>query len=138
MNNNTSLGKASLWISVAGLIMPVSLAVLAVTNEQKRLELDVLREWPYVLSGALFLILELVALGCGIAARHTVVGKRGLAISALAWFLLTSILSSFGGTPLPSLILSVVVFLLFAMTLLWRLLPAGSDAGPHGKPEKPA
>jgi hypothetical protein len=122
MHNNTSLGKASLWISIAGVVFPVTLAVLVITSHQHRLDIERLGQWSYALCGVLFVILELLALGCGIAARSTVAGKRGLAISAFAWILLSSVLTAFGGTPLPSFILSVVLFLLFLVTLFWRLL----------------
>ena len=122
------LAKASLWTSIAGLVSPVSLTVLAITSDQHRLDIERLREWPYALCGVLFVTLELVALGCGIAARHTVTGKRGLALSAFAWYLLASTLFAFGGTVLPSLVLSFAMLLLYSMTLLWRL--PRSDAGP--------
>jgi hypothetical protein len=133
MNNSSSLGEASLWISSAGIVVLVSLAILAVVtfnpaNTQRGLDFERLRQWPYLLCGAIFVILELVGLGCGFAARDTLAGKRGLAVSALVWFLVASFLSSFGGSPLPSLILAVAVFVLFTLTLLRRLLPVGHNA----------
>jgi hypothetical protein len=125
------LAKASLWTAIAGLVFPVGLAVLVITSDQHRLDMERLGEWPYALCGVLFVILELVALGCGLAARCTATGRVGLGLSALAWCLLASTLSAFGGTPLPVLILSFTMLLLYSMTLLWRLLSARpSDAGP--------
>jgi hypothetical protein len=125
------LAKASLWTAIAGLVFPVSLVVLAITNDQHRLDMQRLGDWPYVLCSVLFLILEVVALGCGLAARGTVTGRRGLGLAALAWHLLAFILFAFGGTLLPMLILTFGMLLLYSITLLWQLLSARpSAAGP--------
>jgi hypothetical protein len=131
VSNNASFAKASLWTAIAGLVFPVSLAVLVITSDQHRLDIARLREWPYALCGVLFLILELIALGCGIAARWTVTGKRGLGLSALAWHLLAVTLFAFGGTVAPVMVLTFGILLLYSIALLWRLLSArSSDAGP--------
>jgi hypothetical protein len=122
------LAKASVWTAIAGLAFPVSLVVLATTSEQHRLDIGRLGEWPYVLCSLLFVILELVALGCGLAARGTVTGKRGLGLVALAWHLLASTLFAFGGTLLPVLILTFGMLLLYSIALLWRLLSARPSA----------
>jgi hypothetical protein len=125
------LAKVSLWTAIAGLFFPVSLVVLSIMSDQHRLDIAQLGEWPYSLCGVLFVILELVALGCGLAARYTMTGKRGLGLSALGWNLFAVTLFAFGGTPLPMVILSFTMLLLYLMTLLWRLLPSrSSDAGP--------
>jgi len=129
--NLNNLAKASLWTSLVGLVFPLSLVVLAITSDQHQLDLERLRQWPYALCGILFVILELVALGCGIAARYTRIGRIGLAILVLGLILLTSILALFGGMFLPSLILQFGLLITYTMTLLWRLFfVRPSNAGP--------
>jgi len=129
--NLTKLAKVSLWTSIAGLVFPVSLVILLITSAQHRLDMERLREWPYALCGVLFVLLESVALGCGIAARRTVSGKRRLALSAFGSHLLASTLCAFWETPIPVLVLPCGMLLLYSMTLLWRLLFARpSGAGP--------
>jgi hypothetical protein len=88
----TSLGKASLWTSILGVVLPIGLAIL--------------RPGTGELCLLLLMMLELIALGCGIAARRTAAGKGGLVIS---------------GILLP---LSIAVFLLFDA---WT----GRDASSH-------
>jgi hypothetical protein len=107
-SDNATLGKASLWTSIIGIVLPVSLAVLVAVflkppNEQQRLEYERLREWANLLCAVLFVILELVALGCGIAARRTATGKIGL-------------------------IVAVVVLLLFSFAILLKTLPKRKPA----------
>lgn len=89
-NDGGSLGKASLWISIAGLIVPVCLAILLAIwvlafVPQSRLgpsyENSVLILAGAALCIVLFVVLELIALGFGIAARRTERGKVGLEIS---------------------------------------------------------
>ena len=73
-NDNLSLGKASLWSSIIGIGLPVCLYVLVI----------IFFSYEGLAYGAcqlLFVILQLVALGCGIAARQTPNGRAGLAIS---------------------------------------------------------
>ena len=78
-NDNPSLGKASLWSAIIGVGLPGSLAVLVVIFLKTKEEQAV----GYAISGLLFGILEMVALGCGIAARRTATGKAGLVISGM-------------------------------------------------------
>jgi hypothetical protein len=85
-NDNISLGKASLWTSIVGIVLPVCLAVLVAIF----LNRPVLGQDPgvaYSLCGLLFVMLELIALGCGIAARRTATGKAGLVIGLSALLL---------------------------------------------------
>jgi hypothetical protein len=129
--NLNYLAKVSLWTAIAGLFYPVSLVVLSIMSQHHRPDIAQLGEWPFAFCGALFVILELVAVGCGLAARCTVTGKRGLGLSALAWNLLAVTLFAFGGTPLPMVILTFTMLLLYLMTLLWQLLSACPfDASP--------
>jgi hypothetical protein len=83
MNNDRSaLGKASLWTAIIGIVLPASLAVLVAVF----LTRPVLGQDPgiaYALCGVIFVILQLVALGCGIAARRTPTGRAGMVISAI-------------------------------------------------------
>jgi hypothetical protein len=81
--DNPSLGKASLWISRVGMSLPVLLLFLV------RFFLKPWSEtvWVYTLCGGLLVILELVALGCGIAGRRTTDGIAGQAMSVAALLL---------------------------------------------------
>jgi heme/copper-type cytochrome/quinol oxidase subunit 4 len=103
-NNNASLGKASLWSAIIGFVLPVSLAVLVaifVKENQQAL--------PYALCGFLFVGLELVALGCGMAAGRMTNSKAGLVISGV-------LLSSVAIT-IPLLLIGVGIRLLFVLVL---------------------
>jgi hypothetical protein len=92
-----ALGKASCWTGVAGIVLSgVLSALLAKEPIWHEPEFERLREWPNALCGVLLVILDLVTLGCGIAARRTVAGKRGLWLSAFAWFPEVASWSSFG------------------------------------------
>jgi uncharacterized membrane protein len=74
------LGRVSLWSAILGLILPgCSLAVLSLVMDIHSLEFFV---FAMTISGFLFCTFELVALGCGIAARRTAAGKAGLAVVA--------------------------------------------------------
>ena len=82
--NKASLGKISLWSSIIGLVLPgcwvaLDLAYLEGHIHEQQLGYEIL---GYVMSGFLFVTLELVALCCGFRARGTPPGKAGLAISA--------------------------------------------------------
>jgi hypothetical protein len=88
----TSLGKASLWASIAGIVVPVLLAIVLVIwvllfVPQGRMgpsyEDSVRLIAGLVLCVVVFMLLELVAFGCGMAARYTTTGKIGLAISCV-------------------------------------------------------
>ena len=92
-NDHTSAGKASIVTSIIGIILPVCLAFLglhfvpggrAVTKEEVMVVL---------LCSTLFVILELVALGCAIVGRRTVVGKVGVVISGILLVISVIILS---------------------------------------------
>jgi hypothetical protein len=80
-NDNTVLGKASLWSALIGIVLPASLAVLVAVFLKPHLGND---PGPaYGICCLLFVILELVAFGCGIAARHLATGKAALVISGI-------------------------------------------------------
>ena len=83
--DNASLGKASLWSSILGVVLPGCFAVLldfiGRNSSEQSLPLGYLI-CGFVICGFLFVILELVGLGFGIAARRTPTGKAGLGISA--------------------------------------------------------
>ena len=95
--DNAFLGKVSLWTAIIGIVLPMCLAVLAIVvflfltpHSRMGPSSD---QWEGALAslafcGILFVILELVALGCGIAARRTASGKAGLVISTGVAFLL--------------------------------------------------
>jgi cytochrome bd-type quinol oxidase subunit 2 len=78
-NDNASLGKASLWTSIVGVVLPVFLAILVAIFLKPSSE----KAWANALCGVLLVILELVALGCGIVGRRTTAGKAGLVISGV-------------------------------------------------------
>ncbi len=87
--DHASLGKASLWTSIIGFVLPMCLVILFPANA--------------FLCGVLFVILELVALGCGIAARRTATGKAGLVISfSLLLFFFTLFLLFFPVSTSPN------------------------------------
>src|SRR5207247_941110 len=68
-NDNASLGNASLWTSIGGIVLPGTLVVLVAVF----LNRPVLGQDPgpaYVVCGLLFVLLELIALGCGISTRN--------------------------------------------------------------------
>jgi hypothetical protein len=71
--DNASFGKASLWISRAGMWLPVSLLILVQIILKPSSELV----WVDAVCSVLIVTLELVALGCGIAGRRTTDGIAG-------------------------------------------------------------
>ena len=80
-NDNSWLGKASVWSCIIGVVLPGGLLALVLSNERLLpLEVALGAIGPCYI---LFVMLELVALGCGIAARRTTAGKVGLVISGL-------------------------------------------------------
>jgi hypothetical protein len=97
-NDKTSLGKISLWASLLGaFVIPFSFCIVFAIVYPKansaggRGGADVLTPLiGFGIGGALFFLLELLALGCGIVARHTTTGKTGLTIAGvlLALFIL--------------------------------------------------
>ena|SRR5713101_1258203 len=80
-NGNASLGKASLWSAIVGVVLPGCLAVPVAAFYKPHLGND--PGLAYALCGLLLVILELVAFGCGIAAKRTATGKAGLFISVI-------------------------------------------------------
>jgi hypothetical protein len=82
-NDNAWLGKASLWISISGVVLPVCLAVLVfiLADMGSGEEALVIVIYGYSTCVLLLVLLELVAFSCGIAARGTATGKTGLVIS---------------------------------------------------------
>jgi hypothetical protein len=91
-HDDASLGKASLWCSIIGVALPVCLAILTLVGvsylaPQSRLgpppSAMEAAGWAFALSGILFVLLELIAFGCGLAARRTATGKAGLVISGV-------------------------------------------------------
>jgi hypothetical protein len=83
-NDKAWLGRISLWSSILSVVLPGCFVVLDFAYLQKQINEQTLdyEILGYVISGFLFVTLELAALGCGIAARHTAAGKAGLVISA--------------------------------------------------------
>jgi hypothetical protein len=90
-SETTSMGKASLWTAILGLVVPICLAglvlvvVLYLTPQRYRGAPKYAGEGLVALGICylLFCALELVALGCGIAGRHTAAGKAGIAVSGV-------------------------------------------------------
>jgi len=119
-------GKVSLWTAIAGVVLSCVLAVVLLTKEHQRPEPDFerLREWPNALCGVLFVMLDLVALGCGIRARHTVAGKKGLRLSLCAWIPMVAMWSFSGGT-----------FFMLILLLCNRVAPLKPD--PEACPPEP-
>ena len=78
-NDNATIGKASLWTSIIGFGLPAILAVLFTIVYE---DMDV-RRTLFVLLLAFSVMQELIAFGCGVAARRTVSGKSGLIISSV-------------------------------------------------------
>jgi hypothetical protein len=78
-NDNAWLGKASLVTSIIGIALSAFLAVLVGIFIRGPKE----QGMYFGLCLLLFVILELIALGCGIAARRTSTGKAGLVISGI-------------------------------------------------------
>jgi len=95
-HHRAPLGKASLWASIIGIALPLSLSLIAIIYfvcgpGQPRgggagPEAQVV-VWILISAPVLGVILEAVAFGCGIVARPTATGKAGLAISGIALLL---------------------------------------------------
>ncbi|MCH7729790.1 MAG: hypothetical protein IH991_25470 [Planctomycetes bacterium] len=88
-SRNAALGKASLVCSIVGVVLPVILITLAfvfqptVNIYKKTNLLDLVLLVCLFLGAISSVVLELVALGLGIAARRTTTGKAGLIISGI-------------------------------------------------------
>jgi hypothetical protein len=106
-DDSDSVGRASLWTAIVGIILPIALAILisVAVESSKR------RDTAYGLCAVLFVVAELIALVCGFVGRRTKAGKTGLAIAlgslglilvgALSWFLYSSPGPSKPQLPLP-------------------------------------
>jgi len=95
-NDSKALGKASLVTSIVGIAVPVILPVLVLVIEKRGGAATVIAVF---FCGVLGVVLELVALGLGIAARRTTTGKAGMIISGILILLLVAavfILDRFG------------------------------------------
>jgi hypothetical protein len=86
-NGKSSLGRASLWISIVGFALPLLLVIFGRTF----LTPDNAMVWQRVLLG-LFVLAELVALRCAVAARLTLTGKAGKILPILLLVLVLSTL----------------------------------------------
>jgi len=108
-NQQNRLGRISLWAAIAGLVLPIVL-VLGIGVLDSVLKLG-LSDGLLMLCGMLGIVLELVALGCGIVGRRAASGKAGLIISVIS-------------LALYALMFPVVM-----------ISPAGSDRGPEPQVE---
>ena len=92
-SRNAGLGKASLVCSIVGIAVPVAFCILAFVFRwtpkiyEKDTPLDLVFYLFLFLGAISSVVLELVALGLGIAARRTTTGKAGLIISGILVFL---------------------------------------------------
>jgi hypothetical protein len=88
-DGNASVGKASFWTSITGLVLVLG-AFLIHLSFMGRGPAGTLSttDLLFPLCLLLALILELLAVGCGIAARRTAYGKAGLIISGVLLSLL--------------------------------------------------
>jgi len=77
--DKTTLGKVSLGTSIIGVFLPILLAyfIEKFTNPSRHYN------WAYTLCIVLFLLLEEIALCCGISAKITKTGKAGMVLSSL-------------------------------------------------------
>jgi hypothetical protein len=91
-NDKVFLGKTSLWTSISGIVLPVCLAAILFVF----LPPPGYAGLAYVaLCLILSVILELVAVGCGIAAMRTATGKTGLVISSILLVVVIIVLGLF-------------------------------------------
>jgi predicted Ser/Thr protein kinase len=88
-NGNPWLGKASLWLAIGGIVLPVCLSILATIFIENK---DNKQAPAFALCGVLLVILELAAFGCGIAGWRTGAGKAGLIIAGILLLLFTYML----------------------------------------------
>jgi tRNA A-37 threonylcarbamoyl transferase component Bud32 len=94
-----AIGKASLWSSIAGLVAPLLLAAIGslLTKSQ-----NVGDNYYFLWCFALGVVLELVALVCGIVARRTATGRVGLVISIIS-LALAGLMLAWSTEPQPRL-----------------------------------
>jgi len=108
---STGIGKISLWSAIVGIVLPVVLGMI-IYFFRDTLKVD--EVFLFVMCWLLGTVLELVALGCGIAARRTAAGKAGIIISVI------------------SLILSVLIYLV-VFTVSQKSVQTSTDRVPHEK-----
>ncbi len=94
-NERSQRGRASLWISILGIVLPVTFIVLALMF----LPTGGFEGIVYVFLGLLAaIVMELLGLGFGIAARRATAGKIGmvisvgsltLAVAVMIWFFIS-------------------------------------------------
>lgn len=91
-DGESSLGRLGIRISIVGVVLPACLYVLAALLPGNQ-------GWPYGACELLFVVLQLVAVACGVAARRTPAGRRALLLSgsllALAVVLVGAVLVYF-------------------------------------------
>lgn len=95
----TVISKIALWFSILGLVLPVVLGMV-VYIFRNSLKVDE----AYLIVGCwlLGIVMELVAFGCGIAARRTAAGKAGIIISVISLVLTVMVfLAVFTVRPVP-------------------------------------
>jgi hypothetical protein len=118
---NDGVGRSSLWMSLAGLILPLVLAILATVFISGSQEGRQRRELAYFLSAFLFAVLELAAFVCGILGRRSGPGKAGLVISSISLIVVVfSLLLLTGGLVISSIWISLIVVVIFLLLLLWH------------------
>ena len=81
---NDGVGRSSLWMSLAGLTLPLVLAILATVFIADSQEGHQRRQLAYILCALLFVVFEIAAFVCGIIGRRTGPGKAGLSISCIS------------------------------------------------------
>jgi hypothetical protein len=88
--SSNALGKASIWASIIGVVLPAALFILGITLANSPSAYEVMSHLGFfdntrlvwgVAALVLSVILELAAFCCGIAARRTATGRAGLVIS---------------------------------------------------------
>ena len=90
-----AIGRISLWTSIIGVVAPIILGLIGnLVNPARRLS-----DESIMLYCAFWIVLEIVAFGCGIASRRTASGKVGLVVSVISFLLAGLVLA---WTTLPS------------------------------------
>ena len=101
VDGNTRLGRAGLWVSILGLVLPVTFFVMALAFVA--VGYDGLAYFIYAV--ILGMVMELFAFGCGMAARRTKSGRIAVWVSsglfALAVLLATWFFASLSHTRIP-------------------------------------
>ncbi|MBN2270168.1 MAG: serine/threonine protein kinase [Sedimentisphaerales bacterium] len=82
-NSKGNIGKLSLILAIAGMVLPIIVAMVMIIVQWLR-KSDLPEAGPlYIICMLLFIALETAALATGIVARRTAQGKAGLIISAI-------------------------------------------------------